>query len=414
MLKVTKAGFLPIEKSEFPELVERKGIGHPDTVCDAVADACSRALCAYYLENYDRVYHHNVDKAALVGGTAKPEFGGGLIIQPQYFLIVGRAINQILTECGDGSNKLDYIPVATICIETQRKVLSEIFRNLNLNRDIQFDYAVRPGSIDLTGVFDESHHTDEVPLANDTSFGVGYAPYSDAETIALEAEYMINSNKFKKKCKGSGEDIKVMVERMGNEVGITVAAAMVSKYIEDASEYVSYTNQVRDAVLDLASDIIPERDVTCQVNVADNVKKGIMFLTITGTSAEAGDDGEVGRGNRSNGLITPCRTMSLEAVCGKNPINHVGKLYNVISTEIAREIVQRGQGDIIEAQVRLLSQIGRPITDPWVNSIELIPAENVNFESVKKVAEEVSAEKLSKESFLDLRKRLIAGEVQVF
>ncbi|MHA1986716.1 MAG: methionine adenosyltransferase [Promethearchaeota archaeon] len=414
MLKITKAGFLPIEKSEFPELVERKGVGHPDTVCDAVADACSRALCAYYLENYDRVYHHNVDKAALVGGTAKPEFGGGLIIQPQYFLIVGRAINQILTECVDGPNKLDYIPVATICIETQRRVLSEIFRNLDLNRDIQFDYAVRPGSIDLTGVFDESHHTDEVPLANDTSFGVGYAPYSDAEKIALEAEYLINSNKFKKKCKGSGEDIKVMVERMGNEVGITVAAAMVSKYIEDASEYVSYTNQIRDAVLDLASDIIPERDVSCQVNVADNVEKGIMFLTITGTSAEAGDDGEVGRGNRSNGLITPCRTMSLEAVCGKNPINHVGKLYNIMSTEIAREIFKQGQGDIIEAQVRLLSQIGRKITDPWIASIEAIPAENVNFESVRKIAKEVFDEKLSKDSFLDLRRRLIAGEVQVF
>jgi S-adenosylmethionine synthetase len=414
VLKVTKAGFLPIEKSEFPELVERKGIGHPDTVCDAVADACSRALCAYYLENYGRVYHHNVDKAALVGGTAKPEYGGGLIIQPQYFLIVGRAINQILIECGDGKNKLDYIPVATICLDTQRKVLSEIFRNLDLNRDIQFDYAVRPGSIDLTRVFDESHHTDEVPLANDTSFGVGYAPYSDVEKIALEAEEMINSDKFKEKCKGSGEDIKVMVQRMGNEVGITVAAAMVSKYIEDASEYVSYTNQIRDAVLDLASDIIPERDVNCQVNVADNLEKGITYLTITGTSAEAGDDGEVGRGNRSNGLITPCRTMSLEAVCGKNPINHVGKLYNVLSTEIAQEIFQRGQGDIVEAHVRLLSQIGRRITDPWVNSIELIPAENVNFESIKKIAEEVSTEKLSKESFINLRKRLIAGEVRVF
>ncbi|MEE9376518.1 MAG: methionine adenosyltransferase, partial [Candidatus Lokiarchaeia archaeon] len=119
MLKVTQANFLPIEKSEFPEICERKGVGHPDSVCDAVADACSRALCVYYLENFDRVYHHNVDKAALVGGTAKPKFGGGMIIQPQYFLIVGRAINQILTECGT-ENKLEYIPVATICIETQR------------------------------------------------------------------------------------------------------------------------------------------------------------------------------------------------------------------------------------------------------------------------------------------------------
>ncbi|KKK43182.1 MAG: S-adenosylmethionine synthase [Candidatus Lokiarchaeum sp. GC14_75] len=414
MLKITQANFPPIEKSEFPEIVERKGIGHPDSVCDAVADACSRALCVYYLEHFGRIYHHNVDKAALVGGMARPEFGGGQIIQPQYFLIVGRAINQILTECGDGSNKLEYIPIPIICIETQRKVLSSIFRNLDLNRDIQFDYAVRPGSIDLTGVFDASHHTEEIPLANDTSFGVGYAPLSDAEKIALEAERLINSNKFKEKCKASGEDIKVMVERSDNVVGITVAAAMVSKYIKDASEYISYTSQIKDAVLDLASDIIPDRDVSCQINVGDNIEKNIMFLTITGTSAEAGDDGEVGRGNRSNGLITPCRPMSLEAVCGKNPINHVGKLYNVLSTEMAREIFQQGQGDIAETYVKLLSQIGRPITDPWIASIELIPAENVNFESIKKIANEAFDTMMTKENFIDLRKRLIAGEVQVF
>jgi len=414
MLKISKAAFLPIEKSEFPEICERKGIGHPDTVCDAVADACSRRLCLYYLENFGRVYHHNVDKAALVGGTAKPDFGGGLIIQPQYFLIVGRAIHQILTECAEGPNRLEYIPVATLCIETQRKVLSEIFRNLDLNRDIQFDYAVRPGSIDLTGVFDESHHTDDVPLANDTSFGVGYAPYSDVEKITLEAEMLINSPAFKDKCKASGEDIKVMTERMGNKVGITVAAAMVSKYINDSDEYISCTNQIKDAVLDLAAKIIPEREVSCQVNVGDNIEKKILYLTITGTSAEAGDDGEVGRGNRSNGLITPCRTMSLEAVCGKNPINHVGKIYNILSTNIAREIIQKGQGDIVEAHVKLLSQIGRPITDPWINSIELIAAENVNFPSIEKIAKEVSEQKLSKENLINLRKRLIEGKEQVF
>ena len=414
MLKILKATFSPIEKSDFPELCERKGIGHPDTVCDAVADACSRALCLYYIKNFDRVYHHNVDKAALVGGTAKPEFGGGLIIQPQYFLIVGRAIHQILTECVDGPNRLEYIPVATLCIETQRKILSGIFRNLDLNRDIQFDYAVRPGSIDLTGVFDESHHTGDVPLANDTSFGVGYAPYSDVEKITLEAEKLINSPAFKDKCRASGEDIKVMTVRMGNKVGITVAAAMVSKYINDSSEYISYTNQIKDTVLDLAAKIIPEREVTCQVNVGDNIEKKILYLTITGTSAEAGDDGEVGRGNRANGLITPCRTMSLEAVCGKNPINHVGKIYNILAINIARDIIQKGQGDIVEAHVKLLSQIGRPITDPWVNSIELIPAENVNFPSIEKVAKEVSEQKLSKENLVNLRKRLIEGKEQVF
>jgi S-adenosylmethionine synthetase len=403
-----------IERSEFPELCERKGIGHPDSVCDAIADACSRALCIYYLENFDRVYHHNVDKAALVGGTARPEFGGGQIIQPQYFLIVGRAISQILREDGPDDKRLEYIPIPTICMQTSRQIMGEIFRNLDLNKDVQFDYAVRPGSLDLCGIFEESHHSEDVPLANDTSFGVGYAPFSDVEKITLEAERLINSDKFKKKCKASGEDIKVMTERVGNKVGITIAAAMVSKYIKDVSEYVNYTNQIKDAVADLASKVIPEREVNVQVNVADILEKNLIYLTITGSSAEAGDDGEVGRGNRNNGLITPCRPMSLEAVCGKNPINHVGKIYNVLSTNMAREIYNRGQGDILEVHVKLLSQIGRPITDPWVNSINLIPADGINFMSIEKIAREVSEEFLAKDYMIDLRKRLISGEEQVF
>jgi S-adenosylmethionine synthetase len=411
MLKIDKAKFDPIEKSDFPEIVERKGIGHPDSVCDAAADACSRALCKYYYENFGRYYHHNVDKAALVGGISKPEFGGGMILEPEYFLIVGRAINQILRE-----NKLEYIPVANLCLEACRQTVGNIFKNIDIStsQHIQFDYAVRPGSIDLTGVFEESDAKEQVPLANDTSFGVGYAPFSDVEKIALEAEKLLNSDAFKKKCPASGEDIKVMVQRVDKDVDITVCGAMVSKYINDKDEYVNYTNQMKEAVLDLAIKIIPDKNCTCSVNVGDNIDKGIVYLTITGTSAESGDDGEVGRGNRCNGLITPCRTMSLEAVCGKNPINHVGKIYNCLSNEIAREIFARAQGDIIEAHVKLLSQIGRPITDPWVNSISLIPAENVNFEHVKKIAEEVSTELLSKEYLIDLRERLILGKVQVF
>ncbi|TFG27160.1 MAG: methionine adenosyltransferase [Promethearchaeota archaeon] len=411
MLKIDKAEFGPIEQSDFPEIVERKGIGHPDSVCDAAADACSRALCKFYYENFGRYYHHNVDKAVLVGGISKPEFGGGMILEPEYFLIVGRAINQILRE-----NKLEYIPVANLCLEACRQTVGNIFKNIDItsSQHIQFDYAVRPGSIDLTGVFEESDAKEQVPLANDTSFGVGYAPFSDVEKIALEAEKLLNSDAFKKKCPASGEDIKVMVQRVNKDVDITVCGAMVSKFINDRDEYVNYTNQMKEAVLDLAVKIIPDKNCTCAVNVGDNIEKGILYLTITGTSAEAGDDGEVGRGNRCNGLITPCRTMSLEAVCGKNPINHVGKIYNCLSNEIAREIYARAQGDIIEAHVKLLSQIGRPITDPWVNSISLIPANNVNFESVKKIAEEVSAEMLSKEYLIDLRERLISGKVQVF
>jgi len=228
MLKIDLADFKPIEEADFPEIVERKGVGHPDSVCDAAADACSRALCKYYFDTFGRYYHHNVDKAALVGGISKPELGGGMILEPEYFLIVGRAIHQILKE-----NKLEYIPVATICLDACRQVVSDILRNLDLEKHIQFDYKVRPGSIDLTGVFDESDAKEQVPLANDTSFGVGYAPYSDVERITLEGEKLLNSDAFKDKCKGSGEDIKIMSQRLGKKIDITVCNAMVSGHIHD-------------------------------------------------------------------------------------------------------------------------------------------------------------------------------------
>ena len=72
------------------------------------------------------------------------------------------------------------------------------------------------------------------------------------------------------------------------------------------------------------------------VNALDDPKasdESGIYLTVTGLSAEQGDDGEVGRGNRVNGLITPSRAMSLEAAAGKNAVAHVGKLYNLWRTE---------------------------------------------------------------------------------
>jgi len=64
-----------------------------------------------------------------------------------------------------------------------------------------------------------------------------------------------------------------------------------------------------------------------------------LYLTATGTSAEQGDDGQVGRGNRVNGLITPYRPMTLEAAAGKNPVSHVGKTYNIAARQICDKIV---------------------------------------------------------------------------
>ncbi|MBI2996856.1 MAG: hypothetical protein HYY46_00145, partial [Deltaproteobacteria bacterium] len=44
------------------EIVERKGLGHPDTICDAIMEAISQSLCQAYLERFGSILHHNCDK----------------------------------------------------------------------------------------------------------------------------------------------------------------------------------------------------------------------------------------------------------------------------------------------------------------------------------------------------------------
>jgi S-adenosylmethionine synthetase len=87
-----------------------------------------------------------------------------------------------------------------------------------------------------------------------------------------------------------------------------------------------------------AARALTKREVEATLNAAD-LNAGDVFLTVTGTSAEASDDGEVGRGNRTNGLITPYRFMTMEAAAGKTPVSHAGKLYNLAADKIAGALV---------------------------------------------------------------------------
>lgn len=407
MLKVSSSNRTPVEKSNTPEMVERKGKGHPDSVADECAEEISRRLSKYYRNTFGQVLHHNVDKLALIGGVAVPEFGGGLVIEPIKILAIGRATDQVVI-----GEKLHKIPVGMISNESCRDVITRTFRALDPNVNVQYDYALRPGSLDLVGVF-EGNET-EIPLANDTSFGVGFAPYSDAEKLTLETELYLNSDKFKDICPASGEDIKVMTNRIGKEINLTVCNAIISKFVNDKSEYINVIDTIQNAILDLSTKLVPEKQVSVGVNVGDLIEKDVMFLTITGTSAENGDDGIVGRGNRTSGLITPThsRPQSLEAAAGKNPINHVGKIYSIMAQLISEAIYEKASGDAIEVYVRLQSQIGHPINKPWLGDIEIIPADNVNFSSLEKLSLETAQEYL--DDYLGTREKIINGRHQIW
>lgn len=386
---------MPIEK-QGTEFVERKGIGHPDSIADGLAESVSRALCRMYKERYGRILHHNTDEVEVVGGQSAPKFGGGAILEPIYILLVGRATTEV-----NGQR----LPYRTCALKAAYSYLEKTCRNLDVEWDVTLDCRIGQGSVDLRGLYETKRL-----LANDTSFGVGFAPLSETEMITLETEKYING-KLYKTLPELGEDVKVMACRMGDRINLTIAVAIVDSCVPDKSHYISTIEEATDKIHDFAQKFT-DRELRAFVNTADDYKQGIFYLTVSGLSMENGDDGSVGRGNRANGLITPMRPMSMEASAGKNPVTHVGKLYNILANQVANEIVKVGRGDIIEVHTRILSQIGCPIDAPQAASAKVMYAPNVNPKKLEKDIRAIYDEKLAK--ITDLTEQIVAGKVTVF
>ncbi len=378
------------------EIVERKGIGHPDSVSDGIAEAVSRSLSKYYINQYGRILHHNTDQVEVVGGQADPKFGGGNVLEPTYILLSGRATASV------GN---DRIPVKSIAIKSAKDYLRDHFGDLDIDSDVMIDSRIGNGSIDLRGLYDTRKFK-----ANDTSFGVGFAPFTDTEKVVKLTEKYINGE-LKKTLPQIGYDIKVMGFRKNKTINLTVAAAYVDKHVKDPSEYYSIKEELIEKIKDNAVKYT-DKDLQVFVNTGDITEDKVYYLTVTGLSMENGDDGSVGRGNRVTGLITPYRPMSMEAAAGKNPVTHVGKLYNVLSNVIASKVVEEEKGDIKEVLVRIVSQIGRPVDEPHVAGIQVIYEDNVDPSKHKNNIRAIADDKLQHIS--DLTNMFVEGKVDVF
>lgn len=384
-LRVTQARYEPIEQRPI-EIVERKGLGHPDTICDSVAEELSRELSCYYLSHFGQILHHNVDKALLVGGRTEVTFGGGVILEPIRLILSGRATSQVGSE---------YVPVGALAIKAAKQWLRANLTDLP-EEGIIIDYQIKPGSADLKNVVESEG---EVPLANDTSLGVSHAPLSETERLVLEAEAET------REVVPVGADVKVMALRRDHQVELTIAAAFVASRTPDVETYEAARAEIMERVSALSEKITGRRIIPC-VNCADQPEKNSYYLTVTGTSAEHGDDGQVGRGNRINGLITPFRPMSMEAVAGKNPVSHIGKIYNRMSQMIANRIAEL----VPEAEVAcyMLSQIGKPINDPMLVHIEVA---GVAAEAIERTAQEVVEDVL--ERWREVQEEFVRGGCRV-
>ena len=357
------------------EIVERKGRGHPDYICDAIAERISVRLAKEYLERFGRILHFNVDKGLLIAGKVERFFGGGRVITPMELIIGDRAVVEA------GGIKLD---IDGLVKDEARSWIEENLREVDPDKDMRFRVALKPGSEELSGIFGWDSG---ILGANDTSACVGYAPFTPTESIVFELERCLNSETFKTLYPFTGEDVKVMGLRRERELNLTIAmpflAGMVSceeDYFEKKGEVEGYIESLLKGRLEAeghsflpAALIDSFSDIKISLNTLDEKGKGIegVYLSLLGTSAEDADSGEVGRGNRVNGVISLNRPMSTEAAAGKNPVSHVGKIYNILSHRLADEIYQNISG-IKEVYVWLISRIGQPVDKPLLTAVEIV------------------------------------------
>jgi S-adenosylmethionine synthetase len=344
------------------EIVERKGTGHPDQICDCVMDAISVALSQAYLKECGTVLHHNIDKGLLAAGRVEKRFGGGEVIEPMELTVGDRA-----TFTAGGKE----IPVLEIATAAAKQWIANHLRLVDPDRHLKFRFKLAPGSRELTDIFERPG---AVRGANDTSAAVGYYPLSPTEEMVLALERELNGERFKAQFPETGEDVKVMGLRRRDELDLTVAMPLICASINSEREYFVRKEAIGAAIERFLSEKRGGfRRVSLHFNTLDQPGRdlGGVYLSLLGTSAEDADSGQVGRGNRVNGLIPIGRPIGTEAAAGKNPMSHVGKIYNILSHRMAREICQSVPG-VQGAYVLLLSRIGDPVDRPVMANAQLM------------------------------------------
>lgn len=389
----------PLERQRI-ELVERKGKGHPDSICDAVAEAVSLALCQEYVAAFGRILHHNTDKALLVAGRSEPRLGGGRVVEPMRFVLGDRAASEY-----QGKR----IDVGAIAEASAAGWIRENLRFVNPAEHLVLQNELKEGSPELTDIFARG-----VIGANDTSAAVGYAPMSETERLVLEAERWLNSPEFIQRFPEAGEDVKVMGVRRDRELTLTVAVAFVDRFVADHQSYFGRKEEIRAALAEHLSARLQTLDrLVVRLNTLDDPARGEagMYLTVLGTSADGGDCGQVGRGNRVNGVIPLNRPISTEAAAGKNPVSHVGKIYTLLTHRMANRVFEQVEG-LVEVYIWLCSEIGRPINDPSVAAAQVVLHDGVALPDVQSAVAAVIEKEVA--DIQRFQESLFRGELPVW
>lgn len=331
----------------FIEHVERKGVGHPDTLCDAIAERASQRYSEFCHATFGGVAHHWFDKVVLAGGESRITWGVGELILPYTVLFFGKVTRSV------GSVKipvLDILHSATCDVLDAGLVGFKREKHLRLE-DRLVDYQ---GAGRLNTRYRPSNEAQLADLSNVSNFRSNdcnmvsaFAPLTAIEQMVLNIEDAITSGASRNRFPFVGTDVKVFAVRDRDSATVTVNVPFLADRTSSPQEYEHHKESL---LIELRSRVAghPFNSLEFVMNPQD--RYGHPYLTALGSAADTGDVGLVGRGNRANGLITPMRPMSIEAPAGKNPTDHTGKIYAKLALDLAVDL-HRALGSPVEVYI---------------------------------------------------------------
>ena len=235
MLTIEVLNDTPVSRRRL-ELVERKGLGHPDTISDSLVEAISVALNQMYLERIGAVAHYNIDKALLVAGQCTKGFGWGKVTVPMSFYVGDRAT------CVAGGKPL---PVEEVARGAVDQWVTAHLPGVRAGKDLETRFVLAPGSEELRRIYTDR----EAEVAsNDTCGASGYAPLTPTEELVLAVEGFLNSAEFKATFPDTGQDVKVLGVRQDERLALTVAMPLSCLHIGSEQAYFARKDEVLQAL----------------------------------------------------------------------------------------------------------------------------------------------------------------------
>jgi S-adenosylmethionine synthetase len=326
-LRVSNDFFDPAKKNL--EIVERKGLGHPDTLADALAELVSIDYSNFCLDNFGAVLHHNIDKFYIGAGLFKSDFGYCEKIKPVQIFINGRMSNSF------GGQKIDLVGMQRETILNYLRAIlprlseSDIVINHNATQNSRLSHWFSPRDINDLPEYSKLS-------AGDSAVCIFSWPLSPVENLVyrLEEFFWDKVGDFPHpKFDNIGQDIKVMAFRQGNKVDVGIRLPIISTSVGGKEEYETAVDLIQQQTRVFAHEIVDEK-----LNLSLRVNTNKPYLLGIGSCIECGEEGLVGRGNSNSGLISVFRPHSVEAPSGKNPVYHTGRVLNFLVMNLSKAL----------------------------------------------------------------------------